>query len=116
MKWGCQKAKMARITHQGEDIETKWTDIIQRLVDVRQAQNAKDNHEQLARTAKEESKHTQILATAQTMVESVVNPIRADVGAIKDTIAPLRKELRVKNAEMKDTVKSMLWSARSWGW
>jgi hypothetical protein len=96
MKWGCQKqkAKMARIAHQGEDIEIKWTDIIQRLVDERQAQNVKDIDERWARDAKEESKLTQILATAQTIVELVVNPIRADVDAIKDTIAPLREELR----------------------
>ena len=98
---------MARIAHQGEDIEIKWTDIIQRLVDERQAQHVKDIDERRARNAKEESKLTQILATAQTIVELVVNPIRADVDAIKDIIAPLREELRVKVAGMKDTVDAM---------
>ncbi len=95
MKWGIPKGKDGKdCTSRGRHVETNWTDIIQRLVDEWQAQNAKDNDERRARIAKEESKLTQILTTAQTIVKLVVNPIQADADAIEDTIAPLREELR----------------------
>jgi len=76
----------------------------------------------------EESNLAQILATAKTMVESVVHPIRADVNALKgtvdplcadvdalkgtvdginDTISPLWDELWVNVTEIKDTVDAM---------
>ena len=109
-------------------METKWTDISQRLVDERRAQNAKDDDERRARNATEESNLAQILASAKTMVESVVHPIRADVNALKgtvdplradvdalkgtvdginDTISPLWDELWINVTEIKDTVDAM---------
>ena len=109
-------------------METKWTHISQRLVDERRAQNAKDDDERRARNATEEFNLAQILATAKTMVESVVHPIRADVNALKgtvdplcadvdalkgtvdginDTISPLWDELWVNVTEIKDTVDAM---------
>jgi hypothetical protein len=62
----------------------------------------------------EESILAQILATAKTMVESVVHPLRADVDVLKgtvdginDTISPLWDKLWVNVTEIKDTVDAM---------